>query len=488
MNKKIILLPFLAVALLTGCGNKPGEKKPWEEELTEGESTIAEVKAGTVGEYYKVRGTVVWNSGSTLAIYRNGEFLYCYNFSSDTSKTSNEDLGEHALGSYVELYGQTSEYQNSIQLTAYVDSKYDVDAKCTTIAEVGEEVTPVAVNTADGLKNNVAAGMLAKIELVADADYTIPSTALSNNLDMSFKMTDSANTALTVRVEKYLPAEDIANLAGTINQGDKLEIVGVLAATSTNQSCRMVLGQGSSYTVKEAKQWAEPTSVTVTSEGSATTVKVNETLQLSAAVAPADAKQKVTWSSSDETKATVDATGKVTGVAQGSVVITATAKEGVAGTFNVTVAAADTNMITLSPATLLGYSSTNVAYSETAATKEINGVTFSYVQCGAYGSGIQIRIKNDVASEIHNTTAFASAIDHIEVNLLSTKTVYDNTGCFSFFFGTTAAPAGNEVKMNTVASTFAYTVTPTVTDATFFTFKLNQSNTFYIDSLVIVLK
>lgn len=487
MNKKIILLPFLAAALLTGCGNKPGEKKPWEEELTEGESTIAEVKAGTVGEYYKVRGTVVWNSGSTLAIYRNGEFLYCYNFSSDTSKTSNEDLGEHALGSYVELYGKTSEYSNSIQLTAYENSKYDVDAKCTTIAEVGEEVFPVAISNPDDLANAKAAGMLAKIELVAKADYTIPSTALSSDLYMDFTMTDAKSTALAVKVEKYLPAEDIANLAGTINQGDKLEFVGILAATSSG-SCRMVLGQGSSYTVKEAKQWAEPTSVTVTSEGSATTVKVNETLQLSAVVAPADAKQKVTWSSSDETKATVDATGKVTGVAAGSAVITATAKEGVAGTFNVTVAAADTNKITVSAATLLDYSGTQVGYSTTAATKEINGVTFSYIQCGAYGNGIQLRIKNGVASEIHNTTAFASAIDHIEITLNSEKTVYDNTGCFSFFFGTAAAPTGNEVKMNTVASTFTYTVTPTVTDATFFAFSLNQANTFYVDSFVFVLK
>ena len=342
MNKKIILLPFLTVALLTGCGNekKPVEKKPWEEELTEGESTIAQVKAGKVGEYYKVRGTVVWNSGSTLAIYRDGQFLYCYNFSSDTSKTSNEDLGEHALGSYVELYGKTSEFSGSIQLTAYVNSKYDVDAKCTTIAAVGEEVNPVAISDPADLANKKAAGMLAKIELVAKADYTIPSTALSSDLYMDFTMTDAKNTALAVKVEKFLPAEDIANLAGTINQGDKLEFVGILAATSSG-SCRMVLGQGSSYTVKEAKQWAEPTSVTVTSEGSATSVKVNETLQLSAVVAPADAKQKVTWSSSDETKATVDATGKVTGVAAGSVVITATAKEGVAGTFNLTVKAAE---------------------------------------------------------------------------------------------------------------------------------------------------
>ncbi len=366
MNKKIILLPFLAVALLTGCGNKK-EVKPWEEELTEGESTFAQVKAGTVGEYYKVRGTVVWNSGSTTAIYRNGEFLYCYNFNTNTEKTGNEDLGEHKLGSYVEIYAQSSAYSGSIQLTAYPDG-YDVDAKCLTIAEVGETVNPVVVSDPANLVN-ANAGTLAKIELVADADYTIPSTALSSDLYMNFKMTDSANTALAVKVEKFLPAEDIANLAGTINQGDKLEIVGMLAATSSG-NCRMVLGQGSSYTVTEAKVWAEPTGVTVTSAGDATSVKVNETLQLSATVAPAEAKQKVTWSSSDETKATVSASGKVTGVATGDVVITATAKEGVSATFNVTVTAAATNY-TLAATLSFNKNTDMVVNDEISASKRV---------------------------------------------------------------------------------------------------------------------
>lgn len=47
------------------------------------------------------------------------------------------------------------------------------------------------------------------------------------------------------------------------------------------------------------------------------------TVTLVATVEPETATNKnVTWSSSDETKATVDSSGKVTGVADGSAIIT----------------------------------------------------------------------------------------------------------------------------------------------------------------------
>ena len=53
-------------------------------------------------------------------------------------------------------------------------------------------------------------------------------------------------------------------------------------------------------------------------------IAVGATAQLTATVSPAAANSAVTWSSSDSTKATMDATGLVTGVAAGSATITAT--------------------------------------------------------------------------------------------------------------------------------------------------------------------
>ncbi len=82
------------------------------------------------------------------------------------------------------------------------------------------------------------------------------------------------------------------------------------------------------------KKPVDVTSVTVTGD---TTVKVGNTIQLTANVAPDDATDKtVTWESSDPEKATVDQTGLVTGVAEGEVTITAKAGEQ-SGTLTVTV-------------------------------------------------------------------------------------------------------------------------------------------------------
>ncbi len=70
-----------------------------------------------------------------------------------------------------------------------------------------------------------------------------------------------------------------------------------------------------------------PTSIAV--EPQAATVNVGETVALSATVSPAEASQVVKWTSEDNGIATVDgASGVVTGVAAGSVKITATTKDG----------------------------------------------------------------------------------------------------------------------------------------------------------------
>src|SRR6218665_672313 len=83
-------------------------------------------------------------------------------------------------------------------------------------------------------------------------------------------------------------------------------------------------------------------------EPSSPAVAVGFTQQLTATVLPADAaKKEVTWSTGDETKATVDATGKVTGVAKGTAVITATATDGsnVKGTVTVNITVKATSVV-----------------------------------------------------------------------------------------------------------------------------------------------
>ena len=91
---------------------------------------------------------------------------------------------------------------------------------------------------------------------------------------------------------------------------------------------------------------ATVTSVTVTAAGNVTEVEVNKTLQLSVAVAGTNSPaQTVTWSSSDDTKATVSDAGLVTGKVAGSVTITATSTVDTTkkGTITLTVKAASTD-------------------------------------------------------------------------------------------------------------------------------------------------
>lgn len=93
-----------------------------------------------------------------------------------------------------------------------------------------------------------------------------------------------------------------------------------------------------------ANDYQKPVAVTgVTLTPATASVEVDATVQLTATVAPDDAYvQDVTFSSSDETKATVDATGLVTGVAVGSATVTVTTVDGEkTDTTAVTVTAAE---------------------------------------------------------------------------------------------------------------------------------------------------
>ncbi len=96
---------------------------------------------------------------------------------------------------------------------------------------------------------------------------------------------------------------------------------------------------GSSGSTKPSKP-STPTTIDVTSitiNGSKE-VYAKESIQLYATVYPDNATNKnVTWQSSNSGIATVDASGKVTGVNGGNVTITATASNGVSATYEITV-------------------------------------------------------------------------------------------------------------------------------------------------------
>lgn len=84
------------------------------------------------------------------------------------------------------------------------------------------------------------------------------------------------------------------------------------------------------------------TTGTVSIDGNST-VKVGETVQLTATVSPSMAAQTGTWSSSDTSVATVDKNGVVTGVKEGTVTITFTTDDGASASYDITVTNESTN-------------------------------------------------------------------------------------------------------------------------------------------------
>ena len=103
--------------------------------------------------------------------------------------------------------------------------------------------------------------------------------------------------------------------------------------------------QSDTYAISAVNQFTITTSVAVTSitlDATTAEMTVEDTKQLTATVAPADATNAgVTWTTSDATVATVSADGLITAVAAGTATITATAADGsgVSATCEVTVSA-----------------------------------------------------------------------------------------------------------------------------------------------------
>lgn len=222
-----------------------------------------------------------------------------------------------ALGKVVELTGVAKDNYGVIEF----DATSGKDEYFT--ANASEEA--VESTTLDGLTATDAAGYDAIAKTITKlTPIKFRATALEG---LEFKVDDTSTEKLHVSY-----ATDATKSAITV--GVLYDVVGYMAPYHTKNSYNQL------YVASVTVVPVPVTSITVSGAGGATSVGLDETLQMSATVAPEKATEKaVTWSVDNSEIATISETGLLTGKTAGSVVVTATAKDGsgVTGTATIKV-------------------------------------------------------------------------------------------------------------------------------------------------------
>ena len=203
-------------------------------------------------------------------------------------------------------------WSSSDETLATVDNTGKVTAKANGSATI-------TVTTTDGSKT-------------ATCVITVTTLVTGVSLD---KTTLGIDTGATGQLTATVAPASASNKAVTWNSDatsvatvdDTGKVTGIKAGTANVTVKTVDGGKTASSKVTVTDPVVHPTGVSL--DKTTADATVGDTVQLTATVAPSNANSKaVTWSSSDETLATVDNTGKVTAKANGSATITVTTTDG----------------------------------------------------------------------------------------------------------------------------------------------------------------
>ncbi len=301
MNRKIMLLPLAATVMcgLISCGNG-GATTSTTSETTSSVPAVYDGNISTleVGDA-AVSGIVAAKTTKGWVLDDGKASVYVYGA-----------LDKFKVGDHVNVAATCTGYWGLYELTS---------ANVTANTKVGPtladptEITAAEINTAwNALKDK-------------------------SKDDATWAPTNSKRYKIT-----GLTAEDVSGYAGWSIEGfeNKLSPYYYDAASNVTEANRgtklysgckydvsfYIIGTNSSKNINmgifDVTAHFDPvTSVAITGDAS---VEVGSSVTLTSTVSPATADQGVIWTSSDETIATVSSSGDVTGVAEGSVKITAT--------------------------------------------------------------------------------------------------------------------------------------------------------------------
>ena len=159
---------------------------------------------------------------------------------------------------------------------------------------------------------------------------------------------DTLQLQATVQPQKALQGVTWSSSDTSVVTVDDSGTVAAVTAGTANITATAADGSGKASTPFPVRVYSVATGVAVISQNGATAMKPGDTLQMNATVSPDTAMQSMTWSSSDETVATVDGNGKVTALKAGTATVTATAADGsgIRGSKTLTVADKPTISVT----------------------------------------------------------------------------------------------------------------------------------------------
>lgn len=380
MQKKIAVFALAASLLaLTACGNTNSSVvSSVVPSVTSSESSAATTSKGTSATTTSAGTTSTTSAGTTSA--------------GTTSTTSIPSSTSEAPKTGIQTITASGDYDIKAVITAVTTKGFVLDDG------TGSLYVYVALDSAYKLGDFVAANVTVapyfsiwegtKVNSIAKADGTAP--AIADETVMTAALAEQWKAAAGSKTEETAPFATSSNVPLTLTakaqmdgtypffnvEGSdlKIEPSGLSSEFSIYSGVEYALnfyfgGYNSSksfasiYVYAATPNYAAPTGVTVS--GSAE-VEVGASTQLAAAVAPVGANPLVTWASADEKIAKVDATGLVSGVAVGTVKITAAsvADSTKIGEYSVTVKAA----VPTSSLTKYDFSKIPDASTETAAT------------------------------------------------------------------------------------------------------------------------